>query len=120
GGGAGGRTAQFDSALIDYLVANRGSATWIVAVSGANEAGTIELQTGLPVMAMGGFNGGDPAPTLAQLQAYVASGQLRYVLIGGRGGGPDGGSSEISTWVVAHGTLVSDVGGGPLYDLSRA
>src|SRR2546427_12776169 len=43
-------------------------------------------------MAMGGFSGGDPAPTLAQLQAYVASGQLRYVLIGGgAGGGPGGG-----------------------------
>ena len=43
-------------------------------------------------MAMGGFNGGDAAPTLDQLKAYVASGALRFVLVGGNGaGGPGGG-----------------------------
>jgi len=114
----GGQGAQVTSALTEFLVANQGGATWIVAVSGANEAGSIELATGLPVMAMGGFNGGDPAPTLAQLQAYVASGQLRYALIGGGGGGPSGGSSAISDWVSANGTVVSEVGNGSLYDLS--
>ena len=114
----GGQGAQVTSALTEFLVANQGGATWIVAVSGANEAGSIELATGLPVMAMGGFNGGDPAPTLAQLQGYVASGQLRFVLIGGGGGGPSGGSSAISDWVSANGTVVSEVGNGSLYDLS--
>jgi 4-amino-4-deoxy-L-arabinose transferase-like glycosyltransferase len=128
GGLAGGRPGgtangpqgvQVDAALAAYLVANRGDATWIVAVSGANEAGSIELATGLPVMAMGGFNGGDPAPTLEQLKAYVSSGQLRYVLVGGRGG-PNGGSSAINDWVSANGRLVLDVGNGSLYDLSTA
>jgi 4-amino-4-deoxy-L-arabinose transferase-like glycosyltransferase len=116
--GGPGDGGQVDSALIDYLVANRGSATWIVAVNGANEAGSIELASGLPVMAMGGFSGGDPAPTLAQLQAYVASGQLRYVLIGGGRGGPNGASSDVSSWVAANGTVVQSVGDGTLYDLS--
>jgi 4-amino-4-deoxy-L-arabinose transferase-like glycosyltransferase len=125
GGGNGGGVAggpggggQVDSALVDYLVANRGNATWIVAVNGANEAGSIELASGLPVMAMGGFSGSDPAPTLAQLQAYAASGQLRYILIGR--GGPGGASSEISSWVTANGTVVAAVGNGTLYDLSGA
>jgi 4-amino-4-deoxy-L-arabinose transferase-like glycosyltransferase len=125
GGGNGGGVAggpggggQVDSALVDYLVANRGNATWIVAVNGANEAGSIELASGLPVMAMGGFSGSDPAPTLAQLQAYAASGQLRYILIGR--GGPGGASSEISSWVTANGTVVTAVGNGTLYDLSGA
>ena len=119
--GQGG--TQIDQTLTDYLVANRGSATWIVAVSGANEAGQIELATGLPVMAMGGFSGSDPAPTLEQLQALVASGQLRFVLIGGGGAGGGGGfgsSSEISAWVVANGTVVQSVGNGTLYDLAGA
>jgi hypothetical protein len=124
GGGFGGGLRggdQVDSALVDYLVANRGSATWIVAVNGAEEAGSLELSSGLPVMAMGGFSGGDPAPTLTQLQAYVSSGQLRYVLIGGGGrGGPNGGGSEISSWVAANGTVVQSVGNGTLYDLSGA
>ena len=39
-------------------------------------------------MAMGGFMGTDPAPTLVQLQADVHDGRLRYVLLGGPGGGP--------------------------------
>jgi hypothetical protein len=77
-------------------------------------------------MAMGGFSGGDPAPTLAQLQAYVTSGKLRYVLLagGGPGGGPGGASggssSAITNWVTANGTLVEGVGSGALYDLSGA
>jgi 4-amino-4-deoxy-L-arabinose transferase-like glycosyltransferase len=120
-GGIAGGGSQVDSALVDYLVANRGGATWIVAVSGANEAGSIELSSGLPVMAMGGFSGGDPAPTLAQLQAYVASGQLRYILLGSGGrGGLNSASSDVSSWVTANGSVVESVGNGILYDLSGA
>jgi 4-amino-4-deoxy-L-arabinose transferase-like glycosyltransferase len=94
----GGMGGSLDSSTIDYLVANRGTATWIVAVQSANTAAPIELSTGLPVMAMGGFTGSDPAPTLAQLKAYVASGELRFVMVGG-GGGPSNGSSSVSSWV---------------------
>jgi 4-amino-4-deoxy-L-arabinose transferase-like glycosyltransferase len=120
-GGPGGGDAV-SSSLTDYLVANRGNATWIVAVTSANQAGSIELATGLPVMAMGGFSGTDPAPGLAQLQSLVASGQLRYVIVGGRGGGPGGGNattSEINSWVQANGTVVSSVNSN-LYDLAGA
>jgi len=54
------------------------------------------------------------------LKAYVASGQLRYVLLGS-GGGPGGrGSSAITGWVTANGSVVSDVGNGSLYDLAGA
>jgi 4-amino-4-deoxy-L-arabinose transferase-like glycosyltransferase len=118
GGAPGGNDTSIDDALTAYLVANRGSATWIVAVSGADQAGAIELSTGLPVMAMGGFSGGDPTPTLAQLKADVASGQLRYVLIGGRGGAGLERSSSVSDWVMSNGTVVASVGNGALYDLS--
>ena len=117
-----------DSALATYLEANKGSATWIVAMTSAMQAGSLELSTGDPVMAMGGFTGSDPAPSLAQIQAYVASGQLRYVLVGGNGGqggglgGGLGGSSTasaVSQWVASVGKVV-DYGGssGTLYDLS--
>jgi 4-amino-4-deoxy-L-arabinose transferase-like glycosyltransferase len=122
--GAGGPADEAaSSALTDYLVDNRGTATWIVAVTSANQAGSIELATGLPVMAMGGFSGSDPAPTLDQLKALVASGELRFVIVGARGGGgPGGGSSTISqvdAWVQANGTVVSGVSSN-LYDLSGA
>ena len=92
-GGFGGRgPGSMDDGpseeLLEYLVANRGGATWLVAVTGAGQAASIQLASGIPVMAMGGFLGMDPAPTLDQLQAYVRDGNLRYVLAGGPGGGP--------------------------------
>ena len=124
-GGGPGQATTTSASLVDFLVANKGDATWIVAVSGSQEAGSIELASGDAVMAMGGFSGSDPAPTLAQLQEYVRSGQLRYILIGG-GGGPGGGfggggSSSIASWVAANGTVVNVAGGfGTLYDLAAA
>ena len=46
--------------------------TWVAAAVGSNNAAGYQLATGAPVMAVGGFNGTDPAPTLAQFQADVA------------------------------------------------
>ena len=120
GGGPGG--GAVDAALTDYLVAHRGDATWLVAVTSANQAGSIELATGLPVMAMGGFSGNDPAPTLGQIQSLTGSGRLRYVIVGGRGGGPGGGGSTISAvdhWVASTCAVVPDVSPN-LYDCSGA
>jgi 4-amino-4-deoxy-L-arabinose transferase-like glycosyltransferase len=129
GGGVGGNTS--DTLLLNYLVANRGSASWIVAVSGSQEAGSIELATGLPVMAMGGFTGSDPTPTLDQLKSYIASGKLRFVMasLGGGGfGGPGGfggfgaSSSSVSSWVTSACTAVNygGYGTGNLYDCAGA
>ena len=123
GGGLGGNSS--DSALLSYLVANRGAATWIVAANSAQEAGSIELATGLPVMAMGGFTGSDPAPTLDQLKSYIASGKLRFVLAGGGigGGGGFGGSGDSSSrtsWVTGTCKLVDYGGSASLYDCAGA
>jgi 4-amino-4-deoxy-L-arabinose transferase-like glycosyltransferase len=108
GGGRGGfggglATGAEDEAMLSYLVANRGNAAWIVAANSSQQAGTIELATGLPVMAMGGFTGSDPTPTLDQLKSYVASGKLRFVLVDGLGGGGFGGSdtTDRTSWVTS-------------------
>ena len=123
-GGPGGGFGAADSALIKYLVANRGTAKWIVAVSGAEQAGTIEIASGLPVMAMGGFTGSDPTPTLAQLKSYVASGDLRFVLAGsGSGLGGLGNDTSASTsWVTQNCKAVSigTSSSGGLYDCAGA
>ena len=105
-----------------------GSVTWIVATASTQSGADIELATGDPVLAMGGFTGSDPAMTVERLQALVSEGKLRYVLVGGGGvgggpgggtGGPGGVSSDVLSWVEANGTVV-DYGGssGTLYDLS--
>ena len=55
-----------------------------------------QLATDEPVMAIGGFNGTDPTPTLAQFEQYVRAGQdpllHRRGGFGGFGGGGSGGS----------------------------
>ncbi|HXM56221.1 MAG TPA: glycosyl transferase family 39, partial [Candidatus Dormibacteraeota bacterium] len=113
GGGA-------DSALLTYLEQHRGNATWLVAVASANQAAPIQLATGEPVLAMGGFSGGDPAMTVDKLVELVRIGQLRYVMVGG--GGPGGGSTSVTSWITQHGTRVDYAGTGSstLYDLSGA
>jgi hypothetical protein len=131
GGFAGfpGDPAGTDQALVAYLTANRGTAAWLVAVSSASQAGPLQLASGVPVMAMGGFMGSDAAPTLDQLKADVHSGALRFVLLGGRGSGPGGffggdglGSvaGERNAWVQAACAPVTAAGNGQLYDCAGA
>lgn len=101
--GPGGRETV-NQKLLDYLLANQGSAKFLVATSGSQSAAPIIIATGKPVVAMGGFSGSDPAPTTDQLQQMVASGELRFVLLGG-GPGP-GGPSSLTTWLQSHASLV--------------
>jgi 4-amino-4-deoxy-L-arabinose transferase-like glycosyltransferase len=104
-GGMGDDQGAASTALIQYLLAHQGSAKYLVATSGSGSAAPIIIATGKPVVTIGGFNGGDPAPTVSQLAAMVGSGQLEYVLLGagGRhgGGGPGGEGTEsaIEQWV---------------------
>ena len=73
-------------------------------------------------MAIGGFNGSDPSPTLEQFQQYVADGRIHWFIAGGQGGpgGMGAGgqtSSQISTWVQQNFPSVT-VDGVTLYNLS--
>ena len=91
---------------------------WAAATMGSQGAATLELRTGTAVMAIGGFIGSDPSPTLEQFQAYVANGEIHYFIAGGMGGGPGRGNSEISQWVQQHFTAQT-VGTQTVYDLTR-
>ena len=119
GGGLSGNT-QVSSALIKLLEADASKYTWIAATEGSQEAAPIELATGgLAVVAIGGFNGTDPSPTLAQFQAMVAKHEIHYYVGRGSssfGGGP--GSSAIESWVAEHFTAQT-VGGVTVYDLTQ-
>ena len=61
---------------------------WAAAAIGSMSVSDLELKTGSSLMAIGGFTGGDPSPTLAQFQQYVADGQVRYFLADSGRGGP--------------------------------
>ncbi len=56
--------------------------TWAAAVVGSNNAAGYQLASGAPVMAIGGFNGTDPSPTLEEFQRYVADRQIHYFIRG--------------------------------------
>ena len=102
------------------------------ATTGSMQAAPLALSSGTDVMAIGGFSGGDPAPTLAQFQAYVTAGQVHYFIAGGGPGGPAGGpgdtaaarrggdrgNSTIAAWVEQHFTATT-VGGRTVYDLTQ-
>ena len=95
---------------------------WAAATIGSQSAAPLELASGKAVMSIGGFNGGDNAPTLAQFEKYVAAGDITYFIAGGQGGGPGGSQasgSAISTWVAAHYTSTT-IGGVTVYDLTQA
>jgi 4-amino-4-deoxy-L-arabinose transferase-like glycosyltransferase len=53
---------------------------WAAAVVGSNNAAGYQLASGAPIMAVGGFNGTDPAPTLAEFKAEVSAKQIHYFL----------------------------------------
>jgi 4-amino-4-deoxy-L-arabinose transferase-like glycosyltransferase len=83
---AGGRdtNAHPDPTLIRYLNANQGSAKFLVATPSSMTADGIILATNKPVMAMGGFGGGDPILTTKQLASLVAKGTVHFFLLGTR------------------------------------
>ncbi|WSG47879.1 glycosyltransferase family 39 protein [Dactylosporangium sp. NBC_01737] len=123
GGGMGGLlNATTPSAeLVALLRENAAQYTWVGAAVGSNSASGYQLATELPVMAIGGFNGSDPAPSLEQFQQYVADGKVHYFIggagVGGRSNGGSSVSAEIAAWVAASYTAQT-VGGVTVYDLS--
>ncbi|MEU1436906.1 glycosyltransferase family 39 protein [Streptomyces sp. NPDC005786] len=125
GGGMGGllNGASVDAAAEKLLAANADDYTWAAAAIGSQNAASYQLATGEPVMAIGGFNGSDPSPTLSQFRKYVEDGRIHYFVSSGTGGGggmggSSGTSSQISTWVEKTFKEVT-AGSATFYDLTQ-
>jgi 4-amino-4-deoxy-L-arabinose transferase-like glycosyltransferase len=122
-GGFGGGSTRVGSALSKALKANAGAYRWVAATGGSQSAAGLELATGEPVMAIGGFSGEGGNISLAAFQSYVAKGQIHYYIASGGGGaggpGRSGSSSRISEWVAAHYKKLT-IGGETVYDLTRS
>ncbi|MDT8910799.1 glycosyltransferase family 39 protein [Amycolatopsis sp. PS_44_ISF1] len=118
GGRSGfGRTTQSNVEVDRLLQATTNR--WAAAQTGAMQSAGLALGSGKPVMAIGGFSGSDPAPTLRQFQQYVGAGEVHYFVAGGRGfGGGRGSAGEITTWVERN-FRSEIVGGTTVYDLTK-
>lgn len=104
GGGPGGGLLDGSKPgpnIVAALNDNADRYTWVAAAVGSNRASGYQLATQHAVMPIGGFNGTDPSPTLAQFQQYVADGRIHYFIDGEGGfGGPGSDSSKaIQQWV---------------------
>ena len=124
GGGPGGggflNSSTSNPALTKALQSNASRYTWAAATVNSDSAAGYQLASGEPVMAIGGFNGTDPTPTLAQFEKDVAQGKIHYFIGGGGargfgGGGDD--ASQITSWVESHYTA-ENLGGVTVYDLA--
>ncbi|WP_300010524.1 glycosyltransferase family 39 protein [Pseudonocardia sp.] len=114
--GGPGSAGEADPELVALL--RKAGTAWSAATVGAQGAAALQLTGDAPVIAIGGFSGGDPAPTLAQFQAYVAAGEVRYFVAPDQGGpAGDGPGAEITNWVASTLTATT-VGGRTVYDLA--
>jgi 4-amino-4-deoxy-L-arabinose transferase-like glycosyltransferase len=94
GGGFGGigGNATVSPALAKLLQTGASHYTWVAATQTSDTAASMELASGgVPVMALGGFRGTDPALSLAGFERLVAEHQVHYYVGGGGGFGGGGG-----------------------------
>ena len=108
---------------MELLKKDADSYTWVAATTGSQSAAGYQLAANAAVMPIGGFNGTDPSPTLAQFKKLVKQGKIHYYIAGnGIGGKQMGGSqaaSEIAQWVEENFTSQT-VDGVTLYDLTQS
>jgi hypothetical protein len=80
-------------------------------------AADLQLASGAAVWSIGGYNGGDPHPTLSEFTAAVVAHRVHYLALLGA---PTGGTSpagQIQHWALQHGS-VQRMGEWSLVDLS--
>lgn len=82
--------------MIDFLEENTEDIEYLLAVPSAQVGAPLVIETGRPVLYMGGFNGGDPVIDANGLAQMVADGELRYVLYQAEN---HGAGRRISTWL---------------------
>jgi 4-amino-4-deoxy-L-arabinose transferase-like glycosyltransferase len=118
-GGFGGSTTV-SAALTTLLEQDAGRYTWAAAAVGSQSASPLQLATRDPIMSIGGFDGTDPAPTLAQFERYVAEHKIHY-FVGASAHGFGGGSGDaaaITKWVSSH-YKAETTGGETVYNLTE-
>lgn len=90
--------------LLDYLQANTQGMKYLMAVPSSQQGAQYVIETGLPVLYMGGFSGQDEVVTANDLAEMVANNELRYILYGGERGNKQG----ITEWLNSSCAIVSE------------
>lgn len=121
GGSGGGATTFASSAATElrtWLEDHSTGSRYLVAAD-SSTAGDLVLAGAEGVVALGGgYHGTDPTPTAEQLAAWVADGDLTYVVVSadsgrdGRGSSSDGVTAQVTTardaWIEQSCTVVAD------------
>lgn len=81
--------------LLDFLQTNTQGVEYLMAVPSSQQGSQYVIETGRPVLYMGGFGGQDEVMTIDDLKEMVANGELRYVLYGNERGG----KQDITHWL---------------------
>jgi 4-amino-4-deoxy-L-arabinose transferase-like glycosyltransferase len=82
GYGVSAHSAALNRALANYLVTHKPGSRWAL-LTVASDTGASLMLMGLDVGALGGYSGTDQVVDGPRLARMVASGQARYVLLGG-------------------------------------
>jgi hypothetical protein len=93
--------AYSESARLLETIASKYRAPIMLAPDTSYLAAQFILTSGREILPIGGYAGGIPSPTLAQLQRYIFSGQLRALLILRSSKDPR------IVWIYRHGTRTS-------------
>lgn len=128
GGGGPNSSSGVNEALLAYLKEHNTGEEYLFAAMDYGTAGPYIIDEGEKVVILNGFNSSDEPYTAESLQAFVASGKVKYFLVtsGGMGGGR-GGNSEITSWITEYGTEVPSAdwqgtatggAGGTLYEVN--
>jgi hypothetical protein len=127
GGGAAGRVGgpgglagntQVSGAITKLLISGASGYRWAAATVGAESAAPFQLASREPIMAIGGFNGTDAVPSLAEFKKMVAAHEIRYFIAANSNtfGGGAADAEAITAWVTTHFSKET-VGGETVYNL---
>ena len=92
---------QINQALLSYLEQNTQGMKYLMAVPSSMQGADYVLATGRPVLYLGGIKWPGCSGHADDLSNMVKNGELRFIYWGGGGGGPNGGRSDISSWVTS-------------------
>ncbi|GGK65187.1 ArnT family glycosyltransferase [Nocardia camponoti] len=108
--------------VVAMLDQNHAQYRWAAATVSSMAQGPYQLGSDGEVMAIGGFSGGDPSPTLDQFKQYVSNGDIHYFIAANQArpgrAGTDSEASKITAWVKEN-YQPTEVDGVTLYDLTH-